>query len=202
MIETIIFDFGGVIVNHTDPTTFEYVSKRFNIEYEAVASTINELLVEYHKGKISDKEFWIRFSKKVGKDLPSDYEKFWKETYISEVRRTPGVEEIITRLRKDGYKLGILSNTIPPHVKHNRKMQYYDGFDVVILSCEVGMQKPDQEIYELTTKKLGTDPQNCVFIDNLQENLEPARDIGMKTILFESAQQLKEDLIKLGVRLE
>ena len=52
----------------------------------------------------------------------------------------------------------------------------------MVISAEEGFAKPDREIYEITLRKLGSEPQECVFVDDLQENIQAARALGMTGI--------------------
>ena len=65
-------------------------------------------------------------------------------------------------------------------------------------SYKVGFLKPDRGIYEKTLKDLGTSPSETIFIDDRAEHLVPAQEIGLKTILFKDAEQLKQKLSDLG----
>ena len=59
------------------------------------------------------------------------------------------------------------------------------------------MVKPDQAFYQLLIDKYDLDPAKCVFIDDLEANLEPARALGIRTILFQSQDQAEQDLARL-----
>jgi putative hydrolase of the HAD superfamily len=72
------------------------------------------------------------------------------------------------------------------------------------LSCDVGMVKPDKEIYELLVERLkenGVVSEETVFIDDKEENLVPARELGIETILFEDSEQMIRDLREIGVSI-
>lgn len=87
MIKAIVFDFGGIVVNNTDISTYEYIAGRFGIDSNLVVSNIWEFLPDYQTGKISDKEFWRQFSQNAGKELPSDHGILWTEVYSRESRK-------------------------------------------------------------------------------------------------------------------
>ena len=70
-------------------------------------------------------------------------------------------------------------------------------FDLVISSYNVKMKKPNAEIYNYTLKKLGIEPEEAVFIDDLEENVKGAEVVGIKSIIFKSFEQCKSDLDKL-----
>jgi putative hydrolase of the HAD superfamily len=74
-------------------------------------------------------------------------------------------------------------------------------FDQLTWSCELGVVKPDPAIYLHTVKKLNVKPEQALFIDNLQKNIEGAETVGLQAALFESAEQLQRDLAQRGFPL-
>ena len=76
-----------------------------------------------------------------------------------------------------------------------------DIFDVIVTSYGEKIAKPNKEIYLRVTQKLGVLPEECVFIDDFKRNIIPAKELGIKTILFRNFKQLKEDLSKLGIKI-
>jgi putative hydrolase of the HAD superfamily len=111
------------------------------------------------------------------------------------------VLDLVARLRALGLKTAVLSNTITAHVTHNREKGLYDAFDVLVFSNEVGLNKPDVAIYRHTLEQLGLAerPQAAFFVDDLAENVEAARALGMHGLLYTDAAQLVEDVRALGV---
>lgn len=116
---------------------------------------------------------------------------------FSGVIRVPGekflinseISEFIKKLKAKGIKTAILSNSI------NRKQEELGIFDATIFSGDVGLLKPDPEIYLLATKELNVEPKECIFIDDLEENLLPAKKLGMKIILAKNTKQIIEDVL-------
>jgi epoxide hydrolase-like predicted phosphatase len=62
-------------------------------------------------------------------------------------------------------------------------------FDVVVISAEVGLHKPQPEIYRLAAERLGVEPQNCIFVDDLRENVEGAEAVGMTGVLHRDVEE-------------
>jgi len=111
------------------------------------------------------------------------------------------IKNIIISLKKSGYIIATITNTNKFHFDFHRKIGHYKDFDVVIASCEVGLQKPDERIYLMLIEKLGLKPEEIVFIDNFEDNLTTAERIGMKTITYKDPEHLKESLSDLGIKL-
>jgi len=99
--------------------------------------------------------------------------------------------------------MAVLSNTITAHVTHNRERGLYAPFDVLVFSNEVGASKPDEAIYRHTLGLLGLTerPEAAFFVDDLEENVVAARKLGLHGIVFRDANQLTNDLRRLGVEV-
>lgn len=76
-------------------------------------------------------------------------------------------------------------------------MGWYDPFDVLILSHELGVIKPDPMIYEIALQKVGDRAERCIFIDDVEGNLPPASKLGMKTIHHKDFNSTINELEKL-----
>jgi putative hydrolase of the HAD superfamily len=88
--------------------------------------------------------------------------------------------EVVRVARVAGLKTALLSNSWS--VDHYDRDMLDELFDVAVISGEVGMHKPEEPIYRLTVERLGVEPSECVFIDDLRENCEGAESIGMTAI--------------------
>lgn len=197
MIKAIIFDLGGVYLEVIDQV--DYIASSFNVDRDTVLKNFEGLAEDYQKGKMSEKDFWLKFSQKIGKEFPAEYETLWTKGYAAKTRRNPEVVSVATRLKQKGYKLGVLSNTIQPHVKLSKEKNFFEGFDKVILSCEVGLRKPEKEIYLLAARELGVKPEDCICVDDREDYLQPARQLKMKAIHYKNPENLVLELKRLGV---
>ncbi|MGH7157041.1 MAG: HAD family hydrolase [Candidatus Saccharimonadales bacterium] len=96
---------------------------------------------------------------------------------------------------KPKYKLGILSNiAMPDWFREHFSEQELSLFDDILLSSEVGMVKPEPEIFRLSAKRLKVEPSECVFIDDREPNIEVAKSLGMEGIFYQDFQQMKTEL--------
>jgi epoxide hydrolase-like predicted phosphatase len=112
----------------------------------------------------------------------------------------PEMSILVGRLRKVGYRVGLLSNTIPNTAEEIRSHGGYDDFDFLILSCEVGYAKPDPEIYELAMQQLpGIKPEEVMFVDDIERMTAPATELGIHTIVATSPEQIMDDIESLLV---
>jgi putative hydrolase of the HAD superfamily len=107
--------------------------------------------------------------------------------------------ELIGKL-KPRYKLGLLSNTSEWHFQHAIKtVDVFPLFDAVTLSFEVKAMKPADKIYQDILTKLALPPEECIYIDDIPENIEAATRQGMHAIRYTSHDQLIIDLHRAGV---
>ncbi len=204
MVKVIIFDWGGVICYPITKRLVAKVREQFDADERAIRKAYFKDLHDYEIGKVSDDEFWQRFCKelniqvdeKVLMDIVRDVEQLDKEVY-----------DIIKQLKKTKrYKLVLLSNNIPVMVNYIKKKFDLSVFDNLFFSNELGMRKPHREIFEHVLKEINVYNTNkiraeeTIFIDDKQENLDAAAELGIKTILFQDAAQLKEDLNKNEIK--
>ncbi len=124
-------------------------------------------------------------------------ESFLKE---NDVNTYDDVFKLVNELKRN-YTLAILSNACFTHIKKLKSKGIYDSFDFVILSSEVGFQKPQKEIYEYLLDKINISSEEVVFIDDLLENIEGARNVGINAVLYKNPEDLRKSLRKLGVKI-
>lgn len=120
-------------------------------------------------------------------------------TYQEQVGATA---ELIVDLKAAGYNLFVLSNMSKEYIEYLRKMPVYQHFNKDIISCEVGLTKPETEIYKLLLDTLSLDPKQTIFIDDRKENVDAAAALGIVPFYFnrtepeKSCEQLRCMLLK------
>jgi epoxide hydrolase-like predicted phosphatase len=106
-------------------------------------------------------------------------------------RREPTMVDVVRRVRSGGFQTALLSNSWG--LDYDRA-EWDQLFDAVVISGEVGMRKPDADIYLHTADRLGLPPQRCVFVDDIGINVKGAVAVGMVGVKFDSAEQTVADL--------
>lgn len=114
---------------------------------------------------------------------------------FSGVRPEPSMVAAVMTIRSTGVKTALCSNSWGPG-GYPREM-FDQLFDAVVISGEVGLRKPDPEIFHLTVSKLGLDPPECVFVDDFQSNIAGAEAVGMKGVHHADPQQTVAALFTL-----
>lgn len=194
MIKVVIFDIGGVTIKNPMLSVYKDVGRKFKISAKRVKQRYLEIDPLIVINKISAKEFWLRLAKKLRIEDVELLETVWMKSLKENTPFNKNVVKLINDLKEKGYKVATLSNVIKPHEKIHRKAGCYKLFSKVFLSDRLGMKKPDAEIYRYVSRALNVRPDECVFIDDVLENVTGARKVGMNTILFKNAQQLEKDL--------
>ena len=196
-IESIIFDWGGVLIDDPRPGLLQYCSEAFSVPLKVYTPVHDLFLDKFHKGKISEEGFWRQVSRKLGRPMPKA-RSLWYEAFGSAYVPKQRMFRLVSSLHSNGYKTALLSNTELPAVDFFHE-QGYDMFDVLVFSCLEGMMKPGRRIYEITLEKLGLKAGQAVFIDDRQDYIRGAQEVGLKTVLFRSIDQVKNMLVELGV---
>lgn len=210
-----IFDFGGVMIEKTFvlKNLYEIIQDDLNIPINTKDPYYKKIRRQASAGILSSREFleklfekyYYPFQKKDGALPPKKvnvdyYLEIWFTLYSLFTYFSPEMEEIINRLRLAGYKVHLMSNTYDIHAKSNELKGFFNIFDNVFLSNEIGLIKPNIEKYKYVLKKLDTKPKKCVFIDNKIKNLAPAKELGFIVIKFESIEKFKEILSYIGLK--
>lgn len=194
------FDWGGVINGQPG---FVFTRKFCELvgitesEYKAVYFRHNR---SFNAGKpISEEELWRRVLTDLNKvDMLESVLHFSKE-YRSKKSINKPVLDLIDLLRKNGYKTGLLSNNTVEAANMMRDSGIDSHFDAFIVSAEVGMMKPDPEIFNLLCEKLEVEPAELVFIDDSKRSLSSSAECGFIPILFTDYETLVQDLSKLKI---
>jgi len=200
MIKAIIFDAGGVVIKQGNQLDeFAKIFKPKN--KQAFWNKINHFVGPLCKGEISEKEYWRRIAESENVDPETAPQNLWVKSYEETTRVDESVVDLIKSLRKN-YKIILVSNTIKPHVAINKKRKLFENFDDVFNSNEVHLSKDTPEIFRLALKRNQLDAEECIFIDDIQKFVEIANSIGIHGILFNNINQLKKELVSLGVNID
>src|SRR5207302_9190364 len=115
----------------------------------------------------------------------------------------PDSLKVVEELQQAGqYFLATLNNEILElNVYRLKKFGLRRYFSVFFSSCFLGLRKPDEVIYRMVLQISQRTPEECIFIDDREVNLECPRELGIKTILFKDAAQLRTELVSHGVAL-
>lgn len=188
MKNVILFDVGGVLLQWKDEWLFDEISHELDIPFEEIKDKFNANISELFIGKISEEQFWNKISDgvKINHEIIS-------QTFLKRSILDTKVLNLARSIKKQGFDIGILSN-ITPETRRILPKQWIDEFDHVFFSDQIKLAKPDPKIFSYVKEKLSE--HQIVFIDDKQENVDAAKRYGIKSILFEEYQSLREELAK------
>jgi putative hydrolase of the HAD superfamily len=209
-IRAVIFDVGGVLakikgplkeIGHHPMGFSKYVVNKLGINLKTWVDVVEEYHIKASIGGESKRETLKKLAK--GFDVsPGELGRLLEKAFKKTFNENGRLYRFAFKLKQKGYKIAILSDQWKLSKECCMISDRTKKFNVSVVSCDVGLKKPDPRIYKLTLKKLGLKAEECVFIDNKMENIRAARKLGMKGILFKNNRQLIKDLGKLGVGVE
>jgi putative hydrolase of the HAD superfamily len=197
MIQAVIFDLGGVLVDNPAPGMISHYAAHFSVSPDAFIQAFTPYAADWQKGTLIEQELWEHIASALHGTTPTE-ESLWLEGFLSTYQEKQEMFALIKRLKEHNFTVALLSNTEGPVMNYIKQKAWTD-VDCFMYSCEVGMMKPEHDIYERTLKNLGLIAQDVVFIDDKEENIVAAREVGMDGIVFNSPQQVISELRRMGV---
>lgn len=188
-IRAVIWDLGGVLVRTIDRTPRERWETRLGLEPYGLESLIFNSTVSRRAsiGQAEPEAIWAWTGEQLGlgsEALAQLQEDFWAGDQLD--------EELVATISglRPAYKTGMITNAwrnIRPWIEE--KWRLGPAFDDIVVSAEVGLAKPDPAIYQLALERLGVDPAESVFVDDFEENVATAQELGMHAIQFRDHDQ-------------
>lgn len=194
MINTIIFDFGDIFINLDKKATLDGLK---NLGLKEWNEDLDRLNIQFEKGNISRDEFLSGFQKHMPNASIEEILVAWNAI----LAEFPLYRLEFLQMLSKKYRLFLLSNTDSIHIKtFERKVgatfyrDFYQCFEKVYFSFEMGMRKPDAEIYLTLLNKHELQAKRTLFIDDKKENTDAAQALG---IHIWNLQVGKEDVVDL-----
>jgi putative hydrolase of the HAD superfamily len=195
-IKAIFWDIGGVLVRTEDRSARQALAKRHQMSYEQMEALFfgGESGRRAQCGEISADEQIAFVCRTLG--LPTDpvsRQAFEREFFAGD-RLDQNLLDEIQKLHQR-YQTGIISNALD-HTRAIATEQWGFGaiFDAMVFSAEVGFMKPDRRIFEVALSQLAVPANSSLFIDDFMHNVEGARAVGMRAILFKNPKQVLQDV--------
>lgn len=200
MIRTVIFDLGRVIVPFDFTRGYSRMSARCGLPPEEVRARIRALniVTPYESGQIESRDFVNQVLNCIGARMSfEEFGEIWSSVFLPE---TAIPDSLVAGLKKN-YRLVLLSNTNEIHFHMIReKYPILRHFDSFVLSYEVKAMKPHPKIYEAAIAEAGCGAAECFFTDDVPEYVQGARAAGIDAVVFESAEQISNELRSRGIR--
>ena len=200
--QALIVDFGGVLTTPMQEA-MERFSAELGIELQdlvrvalaAYSGSEDRLVTDFETGRISEEEFGAAFAARLESVSGRAVDPLGLIERIFQLDIEEDMLELVARARGAGFQTGLCSNSWGTRLYPRARLDPI--FDVMVISGEVGLRKPEIEIYELVCEKLGVDPSDCIFVDDHPGHLVPASELGMTTVLHRSVGQTVAEVSEL-----
>ncbi|MGB8980647.1 MAG: HAD family phosphatase [Anaerolineales bacterium] len=195
-IKAVFFDLGGVIVRTEFQAPRQQLADRLGMDYDDLnklifdSSTSNRASV----GEISPDEHWAFVMQRL-KRPASEAAAIREEFFAGDIVDRTLLDYL--RSLRGNYKTGLISNAWGDLRDFIVREKFEDAFDRLIISAEVGAMKPEAKIYRIALEQFGVSPNEAVFVDDVQSNIEGAVKVGMQGIHFKDPETVLQKLKEL-----
>jgi putative hydrolase of the HAD superfamily len=200
-VRALLVDFGGVLTSNVFDSF-----RRFCRAHDLDPDRVKQLFLEQpeaigelrrlERGELSEDDFAARFGAMLGIEDTSGL----VDVLFAGMEPDEAMTDAVRRARSAGVRTGLISNSWGTG-RYDRSV-FPELFDGVVISGEVGLHKPQPEIYELGAERVGVAAAECVFVDDLRENCAGAEAVGMTAVLHRGAERTLPELERLlGVAL-
>ena len=203
-LRAVIFDYGRVLTGPPDPAAHDALLRIMGLSSDRLDGLYWADRQAYDEGKLTGLEFWRKLGREAGLTL--------SEPAIVELNEwdarmwTRGDAAMLAwqlKIKQRGLLTAIVSNMGDAVHEHMvRELDWLGRFDVLVWSYQLRVAKPDPAIYRYALERLGTRPEETLFLDDKAENVETAVAMGMKGLIFSTVEKLRADLIDSGLSKE
>lgn len=197
-MKNIVFDLAGVVVARNQERCPQYIMDYFYFINSGEA--LPEFWDDYDRGTRDIDSVAQCLAEFRGSDFETAKSRMLEAvTYQEQVAPTA---KLIAELKAAGYRLFVLSNMSKDYIEFLREMPVFQHFEGEIVSCEVGLIKPEREIYNLLLDRYNLVPEQTMFIDDRKPNVDAAAEVGINPFHFDrndpekSCEQLRCILLK------
>ncbi len=187
MIEALLFDLGGVIVEIDFDRAFKVWAKYSNSNIEEIKSrfTFDEYYEAHERGEIEFDQYFNSLRKTLGIEITDqEFTVGWNSIFIGEIA---GISKLLSNI-KTIIPIYVFSNTNKLHQNYWFKQfeNILSNFETIFTSSDIGKRKPDLDAFQTVADLIGFKPQQILFFDDLLENINGAKKAGFKTVHVQS----------------
>ncbi|WKZ25282.1 MAG: HAD-IA family hydrolase [bacterium] len=204
MIKNIVLDFGGVVLTDDDVGVL-FDNKEIKERYGVSDQVLHDAWVKYWhevgEGRMTIFQFYDNFQKEISGKVDGGLSIELFKIYKSRTR-TLEPYDILPNLKRK-YKILALTNIFKEGYEFKREKYGLDNFfEMIIASCEVGVSKPNQDIFQILLDRSKIIPEESLFVDDREKNTVQASKMGFNTLLYDNFTNFKEKLIDFGIKYE
>jgi putative hydrolase of the HAD superfamily len=198
MIKAVIFDFGNVISKTNTLAYCDDMEKLTGIPSAVFKSVYDTDRSGYDRGTMSGEEMYAALLAHTGYKEAAENDRILQQLVQIDLKSWFNLDEAVTEwglaLQREGYKLGILSNMPFQFLDlYEKKIPLFVAADYACFSCRLNIIKPEEGIYRDCISGLGIAPQEAVFFDDLQKNIDAAKRFGINGCRWTGIEQGKKD---------
>ncbi len=200
MIKNVVFDVGNVIVRWAP---LEIIRLTFgDVEQpEAMAKNVfmSDIWLDLNRGLLTEQEAKLRYQQELDFTADDSHRLFYyvKRSLIE----LYGSVALINKLKSAGYGVYALTDNVTELVDYlKQEYDFWPLFDGATVSADLGLLKPQPEIYQSLLTSNNLVAEECVFLDDMPHNVEGAKNVGIHAIQFFSAAQAEQELKTLGLK--
>jgi putative hydrolase of the HAD superfamily len=195
----LILDYGEVLCVQPMPEQIERMAAIFGISAGHFMQLYERNRREYDRGDLSAERYWFSFADEPGLGLRADQITLLRDWDVEMWSNTePLMIDWLEAVHLSGVRTALLSNMPNDMIARVRdSFSWINYFDCMVFSCEKRLAKPEAAIYERCLEELGTSPDQTLFVDDRDVNVQAARSLGIQAIRFESVRQLRAELEEL-----
>lgn len=196
-VKNVIFDFGGVLLDWNPRYLYrEYFADEREMEYFLAEVCTGEWNLRLDGGRSFDEavatlqQQWPRYREPIAM-----FRDGWERMLKDEI---PASVALLRELKAAGYGIYGLTNWSAETIGFAyRRFDFFRLFDGIVVSGEEKVVKPERRIYEILLARYALRPEECVFIDDNQANIDAATQLGIRTVLFDDADSVRSRLAPL-----
>lgn len=196
MIKALMTDFGGVLVRTRTDRSRRELERKLGWPPHTIENRVfnSDLSIRASQGEMSEESFWDRIARDfdlAGQHLTGAefHQEFFADDFLD--------EELVNFMRglRPSLKVGLISNAWSG-LRSVLQTRFHidDLFDVLVISAEENLMKPDERIYRLALDRLGLQPREAIFLDDMPINVEAANAVGLIGVQFKSSEQALRDI--------
>ena len=196
--KALIFDLGKVVFDLSFDRVFHRWATASGQEAEAIKSRFrfDELFDAFERGDVAAAAFRTEISHRLGIQFTDQaFDEGWCALYLDSYE---GINKLLGGLKKH-YRIVALTNTNSIHAQawKPKYRECLTHFDKVFSSHELGARKPERQAYQIVLDYLGAEPERTIFLDDSPVNVAGAAQLGIRTVLVNSPQQMQADLYRM-----
>jgi putative hydrolase of the HAD superfamily len=200
-IKVVLFDLGRVLVDfdhlRAAGRIAQFCAKSPQEIYDLFFASV--ATIDFEAGRISPENFYLQVKSMLDLNLSyASFEPIWNDIFFLSAKNR-AVFGLVNSLR-GYYQTAMLSNINLLHYEYLKKnFPVFEAFDRVFLSFQLGLIKPDKQIYSLVSRQLGVAPEEIFYTDDRPELVESAKSLGFEGSVFTDYKQLIYDLNLKGI---